>query len=213
MLLAYTADRRRVSTQHAKSAVAEYENLFTSSASPAPEARTVAQKSRFRRAAAGIAALGAAGIGVQDAMWALREPHPVNYPLSSRPSASDVSQAHATDASVRTISNQTFSIRYRRRRCPRRRLIPPRRNRPCPPPWRFLPEPPVPEVNPAPHRLRQIRVKLGDTVGEIAARYLGSREKVAAVVAANPQLADVNRIYPGDVIYVPESNSPATAEQ
>ena len=58
-----------------------------------------------------------------------------------------------------------------------------------------------------------IRVKLGDTVENIARRYLGSSEKTDELIAANPQLANVDRIFPGDVIYLPQSDSSDDSEQ
>jgi len=56
-------------------------------------------------------------------------------------------------------------------------------------------------------------VRLGDTVADIARRYLGSSEKLDELIAANPQLANVDRIFPGDVIYLPQSDSSASSEQ
>jgi phage tail protein X len=46
-------------------------------------------------------------------------------------------------------------------------------------------------------------VRSGDTIEGIALRQLGSRGKVEIVVEANPQLRDVNRIYPGDTVFLP----------
>jgi nucleoid-associated protein YgaU len=46
-------------------------------------------------------------------------------------------------------------------------------------------------------------VRSGDTLEGIALRQLGSRVKVESVVEANPQLRDVNRIYPGDTVFLP----------
>jgi general secretion pathway protein A len=46
-------------------------------------------------------------------------------------------------------------------------------------------------------------VRSGDTIEKIALRQLGSRVKVESVVEANPQLRDVNRIYPGDTVFLP----------
>jgi hypothetical protein len=46
-------------------------------------------------------------------------------------------------------------------------------------------------------------VRSGDTIEGIALRQLGSRAKFESVVEANPQLRDVNRIYPGDTVFLP----------
>ena len=77
----------------------------------------------------------------------------------------------------------------------------------------LAPETPAKESHPSPPRLRQIRVRLGDTVENIARRYLGSSEKIDDLIAANPQLANVDRIFPGDVIYLPQSDSSHDSEQ
>jgi nucleoid-associated protein YgaU len=74
-------------------------------------------------------------------------------------------------------------------------------------------EPPVKAAHPSQPHLRQIRVRLGDTVADIARRYLGSSEKLDELIAANPQLANVDRIFPGDVIYLPRSDSSTPSEQ
>jgi len=44
-------------------------------------------------------------------------------------------------------------------------------------------------------------VQEGDTIEEIALHHFGST--VQSLQAANPQLRDVNRIYPGDTIFLP----------
>lgn len=51
--------------------------------------------------------------------------------------------------------------------------------------------------------LKRVTVVSGDTLGELAKRYLGSEEQLGRLVAVNPQFDDINRIYPGDIVFIP----------
>lgn len=46
-------------------------------------------------------------------------------------------------------------------------------------------------------------VRSGDTIEGLARQHLGSEVDVKSVMKANPQLRDVNRIYPGETIFLP----------
>jgi LysM repeat protein len=46
-------------------------------------------------------------------------------------------------------------------------------------------------------------VKSGDTIERIAHRHFGSEVNIQSVIKANPQLRNVNRIYPGDTVFLP----------
>jgi nucleoid-associated protein YgaU len=50
-------------------------------------------------------------------------------------------------------------------------------------------------------------VQSGDTMERIARRHLGLEVKIESVIAANPQLRDVNRIYPGDTVFLPAESA------
>src|SRR5579863_691147 len=52
------------------------------------------------------------------------------------------------------------------------------------------------------HR-NEVTVKYGDTLEEIAIRYLGSKTALNELIAANPQLTNINKLNVGDVIYLP----------
>jgi general secretion pathway protein A len=73
---------------------------------------------------------------------------------------------------------------------------------------------PVPVMNsahtaqPQLNRTRAFSVQNGDTIEGLAHRYFGSEVNIRSIVEANPQLADVNRIYPGQTIFLPAE--PAT---
>jgi phage tail protein X len=58
------------------------------------------------------------------------------------------------------------------------------------------------------NRTRAFSVQNGDTIEGLAHRYFGSEVNIRSIVEANPQLADVNRIYPGQTIFLPAE--PAT---
>ncbi len=45
-------------------------------------------------------------------------------------------------------------------------------------------------------------VKYGDTLEKLAIRHLGSRDGLNVLIDANPQIADINRIYPGQRVYL-----------
>ena len=54
----------------------------------------------------------------------------------------------------------------------------------------------------------QITVKYGDTLEEIAIRYFGSTSGLDALIAANPQLTDINQLSVGQIIYLPRGITP-----
>jgi type II secretory pathway predicted ATPase ExeA/LysM repeat protein len=60
----------------------------------------------------------------------------------------------------------------------------------------------------APEPRSQITVRNGDTLENIAIRYFGSTSGLNALVAANPQLTDINRLTVGQIIYLPRGITP-----
>jgi type II secretory pathway predicted ATPase ExeA len=61
-------------------------------------------------------------------------------------------------------------------------------------------------------RERRIVVRRGDMLGDIAARYLGSRDEVWRLVDANPAITNPDHIYPGETIRLPVISSSPTGE-
>jgi general secretion pathway protein A len=59
-----------------------------------------------------------------------------------------------------------------------------------------------------PEQRSQIIVRYGDTLENIAIRYFGSTSGLNALIAANPQLTDINRLTVGQIIYLPHGISP-----
>jgi type II secretory pathway predicted ATPase ExeA/LysM repeat protein len=62
-------------------------------------------------------------------------------------------------------------------------------------------------TQPKSHETLSYSVHSGDTVEGIARRHLGSGVKIESVIEANPQLRDVNRIYPGDTVFLPAESA------
>lgn len=56
---------------------------------------------------------------------------------------------------------------------------------------------------------RSVSAEPGDTLQNIAVRYLGSDTALSSLIRANPQLADINRIDVGENIYLPDADSSA----
>jgi len=52
---------------------------------------------------------------------------------------------------------------------------------------------------------RSIVVKYGDTLEKLALRHLGSRYALNEIIDDNPQIMDINRIYPGQKVYLSRS--------
>lgn len=65
----------------------------------------------------------------------------------------------------------------------------------------------VHNTQPKSHETLSYSVQSGDTIEGITLRHLGSEAKIQSVIKANPQLRDVNRIYPGDTIFLPAEST------
>jgi nucleoid-associated protein YgaU len=62
-------------------------------------------------------------------------------------------------------------------------------------------------ANPISQQRFAYSVQSGDTIEGIALRHFGSKAKIPSVIEANPQLRDVNRIYPGDTVFLPAESA------
>ncbi len=58
------------------------------------------------------------------------------------------------------------------------------------------------------NRTRAFPVQNGDTIEGLARRYFGSEVNIQSIVEANQQLPDVNRIYPGQTVFLPAEPAP-----
>jgi type II secretory pathway predicted ATPase ExeA len=57
-------------------------------------------------------------------------------------------------------------------------------------------------------RRRQITVRYGDTLENLAIHYFRSRSGINALIDANPQLTNINRLSIGQIIYLPSDSTP-----
>lgn len=209
MLLAYTGDNTRVRAEHAHSAVAEYENLFSAAAPRSSALAAVRKSERNWRAAAAVAAVGAAAVGAA-CLWSLNSARFRDYGSMSQASASDVPRASVA-ATPEAANIDSISASSTSRIEPASTVEAAAPTPAAPPIVESAARLPEHEPEHSERRMRQVRVRFGDTVEQIARRYLGSKQKIDAVIEANPQLDDVNRIYPGEVIYVPAPGLSRTA--
>jgi len=70
------------------------------------------------------------------------------------------------------------------------------------------------EVPAAPEQRSQITVRYGDTLEKIAIRYFGSKSGINELMAANPQLTNINQLTVGQIVYLPHGISPkASSDQ
>jgi general secretion pathway protein A len=63
-----------------------------------------------------------------------------------------------------------------------------------------------------PERQNQIAIMDGDTLEKIAIRYFGSKSGINELVAANPQLTDINRLTVGQIIRLPPGVTPKVSQ-
>ncbi len=58
----------------------------------------------------------------------------------------------------------------------------------------------------APHQT-PIHIQAGDTFHDLAAKYLGSKDRTPDLIKANPQIPDPNVLYIGETVYLPSTRS------
>jgi general secretion pathway protein A len=201
MLLAYTSDSKRVRGQHAKAAAAEYEDLFRTAGVPRQPDPPVREKLKPRWwPTITLASLAAVVFGTSY-VWSLN-----SFSHRDRTANAAVSSA-VSNLERRVADNPPTRIASQ----PGKQLVTGTASASTG--TALASEPTAKDLHPPSPRLREIRVKLGDTVENIARRYLGSSDKIDMLIAANPQLANVDRIFPGDVIYLPQPDSSDHSEQ
>lgn len=220
MLLAYVAERKKVNLAMARAAVNEYDNLL-SAANPPSEGAQPEQNARpatrLGRTTAVVTALTLAAIGTAY-VWSwqpavserssgsgvairplaglnIAGPRVVLGPVASadgKPAAPTVVFEASADAATSPASSgqSTGTLRVMPDAAGSNRQD---RNGAT-----------------AAAKQRTVRVRYGDTLFKIAARYLGSPDRLDRLLAANPQLRNINRIYPGEVLYLPPARRSAS---
>jgi LysM repeat protein len=198
LLLAYSTNIPRVDLKSARAAVAEFTNLLATKRRLTPQ-RPGRLWFRFSLAAVALAmltllvfALGLSGVWPQ-----------INLGLSDdiKLKPFDFSK---TGSFVKHISASSSSPRPATE-LPARQVIESHNN---------AVDGKAPPISPRvlaaissskarPTNSREVRVQWGDTLEHIAIEYLGSEDALQNLIAANPQLHNVDQIYPGEIVHLP----------
>jgi general secretion pathway protein A len=217
MLLGYSSGARKVKGAFARVAAVEYENLFQSSDGDdqrSPPSTLVWRWRPFGVPVIGLSALALLAIcGVL--WWSLQiegrrerdnaDAKSVSFApvAAARPTPVQVAPQLATTA-ARAIVPVFTVVDDDRPTATTTEAVPP----PPAPVSAAPPESEAAKLTPA----RQLVVRYGDTLLQIAMRYLGSERAVNDLINANPQLVDVNRIYPGQKLTLPNQQRAANTE-
>jgi general secretion pathway protein A len=212
MLLAYAGARKKVTLPMARSAVAEYQALAGvkhAHLSPDDASRTLS--TRARRLFAPIAALGTSMLALAGAS--------AFYIWNSQPRFPEAPNANRGRIAIRPQSGpdttgpgillgrvaQSATQAKSAAAAMLHASATPRAASAAPGAASDLPG-----TASDPRPARSIRVQTGDTLAKIAARYLGSPDAIDALLDANPQLRDVDRIYVGQTLYLPPTQPSRT---
>jgi general secretion pathway protein A len=188
LISAYAAGLGRVSVKVARAAINEYENLGrTAEEFREPLARQILRSITARPAIpltglglvalAGLYSLGVMGVPGTELMFRGEARSVVSTDVGQNREAT-VNAAPRIDASSAPRSIPRTSLANRGHNTP-----------------------------PKSHETFSYSVQSGDTIEGIALRHFGSEVKIQSVIEANPQLRDVNRIYPGDTVFLPAEST------
>ncbi|HLH77660.1 MAG TPA: AAA family ATPase [Candidatus Binataceae bacterium] len=202
MLSAFSRNATRVSAEVMREVVAEYDDFAGGAPAPlAPPA--VRWPVRVRHAALGLASL--ALLGASGSLWLWHTAEPVDIDLKPAPVQSF--------AAPLSLAEPPLSPRFV--------YAAPTSAAPAAPVASGLAAAaglgsPVVKVAPLPvsHTQSlptQVRVRSGDTATAIAQRYLGGAGGLAQLAARNPQIHNLDVIYPGEVINLPARGATAEA--
>lgn len=221
MLLGYSSGARKVKGAFARVAAVEYENLFRSSEGDDQRSARGTRVWRWRRFGVPVLGLGALALLAICAVLLWSPPTdgrrerdntsaksasfaPVAPAAAARPTPEQVAPPLATTV-ARTIVQPVVTVVDGGH--PKATTTEPV----APPPVPASAAAPAPEaakLTPA----RQMVVRYGDTLLQIAMRYLGSERAVNNLINANPELVDVDRIYPGQKLTLPNQQRAANTE-
>jgi type II secretory pathway predicted ATPase ExeA len=196
MLLAYSARAPKVNLNAARTAVAEYENLF---ASERPFNGADAPRSRWWGlgwAAAGVALIAVVAIAAGA--------------IDTGPRQSDSAADAGGGPSTRlkdAIAMEATAVSAPAAPAPALRPPPDISTARAPSSVAPQNDAAAESKRDAAAHQRQIRVRYGDTLQRIAAEYLGSEDALGRLIEANPQLTNVNQIYPGQIVNLPDEGS------
>lgn len=205
LLLAYSKNQRTVTLDVAREVVGDYRDIFTTAnkgqrpaahsvepaiSEPATDAEpAVRPRRRLALVGATCAALAALGFGsvlvAMSSDWSSELNRMAQRIAAAPASPAAPSRASAADKTVAATLGYTAPIAD-------------------------ASAAPMPSLTtesaPARHRTT-IQIRAGDTFHDLAAKYLGSKDRTRELINANPQIKDPNNLYVGQIVYLP-SNQP-----
>ncbi len=203
MLLAYSAGYRRVDFKSARSAAAEYENLLGDTSDGDGKRRVGVGWRHLGLAAAAMAGLLAIIViaaGLADGPRDSGINFAGDIALKPHTPALTGGFAPANPQAAETTVPVTAPVE------PKFEKAPSGTSRPDEAVAVAVSRAPSVASAGRPQR-HQIRVRYGDTLQNLAIRYLGSHDRLQSLLDANPQLRNFNLIYPGQTVYLPDSAS------
>jgi LysM repeat protein len=201
-LLAYSGGANRVSMSMARNAVADFDGVGDIAARREPSG-WLPHGVRSITSLLGLGLLGAAGFATGNAILN-------RHPRSHQPSMivrASLTQAPAVAAAA-TIDPGTVAGASAPKHAESQ---PPHPDASLSlPGMRIISAEAAAPAHPARTPKRFVIVVQGDTLGDIAVRYLGSNKAVATLMRLNPRITDPGFLYPGEVVYLPPQPAAAT---
>jgi general secretion pathway protein A len=192
---AYSNGSKRVTLDIARKTVAEGENILTT-ATPF-DGRKTANQSRVRRAqslllpTAAIAALAAFVLGTR---YLPQQPLVAGTPKDKLEDASYLPPAEPLEPQMASVPNDVALRDFSD-------------------PLSFPRFTELTSLEQSPQLRHSISVQSGDTLQSIAIRQLGSELELPRLIRANPQLKDIDVIYPGETVYLPNPDEMTQTER
>jgi general secretion pathway protein A len=207
LLLAYSGGARRVSLAMARDSVAEFDGLVDVAARREPSG-WLPSGIRSITPVLGLGLLGVAGFA---SGHALLNRHPLCN-LRSAVARTNVTQAPPAKVAA-TIDPGIVAVSSAAGHpepMPSRPAASPPPPSPPPPEMKIISADAAAPVRPV-HKSRPFVVVVrGDTLADIALRYMGSAKQVPALMRLNPHITDASFLYPGELVYLPPQSSSTT---
>ncbi len=184
LLLAYSKDAGKVTRSIAREVVKDYESIVNPSGLSKRSAEAAIHPRRpLIRAVGACAAVAVIGLGsvsiptVHNWAGALRRTAPpIAGSAHANPEAASVSRDETAATLGYTASIANASV--------------------APTPGDSPESPNVPDFT-------TVQIHPGDTFHDLAAKYLGSKDRTLELIRANPQISNPNVLYVGETVYVP----------
>ena len=207
LLLAYSDGVKRVAMAMAQDAVADYEGLG-GTASPPQHSAWISHGLRSFSPMLGLGLLGVAGFV---SGHALLNRHPLCH-LRSMVKDTTLAQTHRAAASTIDPAMATAIDPVMANVSSAPEPVPPPPRPPldapvAPAETRIVPAEAPASAPPVAQPRRSVIVVRGDTLGNIAIRYLGSARAVSTLMRLNPHIGDASVLYPGEVVHLPPESA------